>query len=369
MEKHYWVAFNMTAGVGPAKFQALLDHFGSLEKAWRAQPAELLAVGLDQRTSASVQKARQSLDLPSIWQRLEKLAVTVLTWQDDGYPKRLKEVYPCPPVLYVRGDISLADDWGVAIVGTRDATHYGKAVARDLANTLVHAGVTVVSGLAQGIDTVAHQAAIEGGGRTIGVLGCGIDIIYPSSNQKLADQMIAGYGAIVSEYGLGVRPDAKNFPPRNRIISGLSLATVVVEADLQSGALITAQFAAEQGREVMAVPGSIYSPRSAGPNRLIYEGARPVLSADDILEELNLRLVTEHQTARQELPTNPEEKLLLDTLSAEPLHVDEISVLTAMPIASVSSTLAMLELKGMVKQVGGMNFVVLKESSQNYRIE
>ena len=233
---------------------------------------------------------------------------------------------------------------------------------------LAQAGVTVVSGMARGIDTVAHRTCLDAGGRTIAVLGCGVDVIYPRENARLVGEIVER-GAIVSEYALGTRPDASNFPPRNRIISGLTLGTVVAEAGLGSGALITASFAAEQGREVFAVPGNVFARGSRGANQLIQQGAKLVCNVTDVLEELNLTMVSEQAQVRAVIPENETEALLLDHLSAEPVHVDELRRAVQMPIAQVSSTLALMELKGMVRQVGGMKYVMARESGIEYVID
>jgi DNA processing protein len=237
-----------------------------------------------------------------------------------------------------------------------------------LSRGLSQAGVTIVSGLARGIDTVAHQACLEAGGRTIAVMGCGLDTIYPSQNRHLAAG-IQNQGALVSEYALGTRPEARNFPPRNRIISGLSLGTIVVEADLSSGALITSGFALEQGREVFAVPGSIMARGSRGANRLIQQGAKMVCGISDVLEELNLTMVSQQAQARAVLPENETEAILLERLSSEPVHIDTLSRTARLPVSQVSSTLALMELKGMIRQVGGMNYVLVRDGGVDYVIE
>jgi DNA processing protein len=268
----------------------------------------------------------------------------------------------------VLGEYRPADDWAVAIVGTRTASPYGREAARAVAGDLARAGVTIISGLARGIDAQAHQAALDAGGRTIAVMGSGLDVVYPWEHRKLAAD-ITQKGALISEYGLGVQPEANNFPARNRIISGLSRGVVVVEAGDQSGALITAGFAAEQGREVFAVPGGIFHRNSRGTNRLIRDGAHPVLSAADVLEALDLTAVTEHVTAQMLFPTDATEALLLERLSEDPTHVDEVGLATGLPIATVSSTLALMELKGLVRHVGGMNYIRARETFAVYRAD
>ena len=254
------------------------------------------------------------------------------------------------------------------MVGTRHASTYGKEAARVLAADLVRAGVTIVSGLARGIDAQVHRAALEAGGRTLAVLGSGVDIIYPWENAKLAEE-ISAHGALISEYPLGTQPEASNFPPRNRIISGLSRGVVVVEAGERSGALITADFAADQGRDVFAVPGSIFHRASQGANRLIRDGAAPVLSANDVLEALNLTAVPQQVEAQMLFPTDATEALLLEQLAEDPAHVDEMSRAVGLPIATVTSTLALMELKGLVRQTGGMTYVRAREAGPVYYVD
>jgi DNA processing protein len=364
----YWIGFNKVTGIGAVRLRALLDHFGTIEAAWQAPAGELQAAGLDKHTVERLILARRGLDLDTELEKLARGRVGVLTWDDAGYPHNLREVYAPPPVLYVRGTIEPHDEFSVAVVGTRRASVYGKEAARMIGEGLAQASVTVVSGLAMGIDTIAHQTCITAGGRTLAVLGCGVDVVYPAQNARLASQIVE-HGALVSEYPLGTRPDARNFPPRNRIISGLSLGTVVVEADMGSGARITADFAAEQGRDVFAVPGNIFARGCRGTNRLIQEGAKMVCAVGDILEELNLTMVGEQTQVRAAIPENPTEAALLARLSAEPTHVDELGRALGLPIAQVSSTLALMELKGMVRQVGGMNFVLAREARAEYVIE
>ncbi|MCS6843875.1 MAG: DNA-processing protein DprA [Caldilineales bacterium] len=364
----YWVGFNKVIGIGPARLRALLDYFGDIEAAWHGDPADLEDAGLDRRSLANLLAARSSLNLAQEMERLEQAGVQVVTWQSEDYPANLRNIHDAPPLLYVKGTLLPEDDWAVAVVGTRRASVYGKEATRLLSAELARNGVTVVSGLAVGIDSVAHQAALEAGGRTIAVLGSGLDVIYPEQNRRLAEAIVQR-GALITEYPLGTQPERSNFPPRNRIISGLSLGVVVVEAGARSGALITADFALEQGREVFAVPGSIFQKSCEGTNRLIQDGAKPVLSAADVLEELNLAQVAQQAEVRAAVPTTPTEKALLDLLSEEPVHVDELGRAADLPAATVASTLALLELKGLARQVGGMSYVLAREGRLEYRVE
>jgi len=365
--RRYWVAWNLVKGIGAVRFRTLLNAFGDPRSAWEASPEALREAGLSEKLSANVAKLRVQVALDKVWEQIQSRDIQVLTWDDEAYPRRLKEIDQPPPVLYLRGSLLAEDEWAVAIVGTRRVTAYGRQVADELSTVLARNGVTVISGLARGIDSIAHQAAVNTGGRTIAVMGTGVEQIYPPENRRLADQIMQ-QGALVSDYPLGTPPDGVNFPPRNRIISGLALAVVVVEAGLTSGALITASFAAEQGRDVFAVPGNINAPQSLGTNRLIQDGATPLLTPQQVLEALNLTMVSEHRTARQVLPTDPTEKQVYQVLGSEPLHVDEIRIRANMPIEQVSATLALMELKGMVRQVGGMNYVAVREQAQDYLV-
>ncbi len=361
----YWVGFNMVKGIGAVRFKALLDAFGTAEAAWNASPDALAETGLSRKIIESFQRVHKGIVLEQIWERIQSLGVNVLTWDDESYPRRLKEIDQPPPMLYFRGSLLPEDEWAVAIVGTRRVTSYGRQVAEEVATALAHSGVTIVSGLARGVDSIAHQAAVNTGGRTLAVLGNGVDLVYPPENRRLVSQIME-HGALVSDYAIGTPPDGMNFPPRNRIISGLSLAVIIIEAGMTSGALITASFAAEQGRDVFAVPGNINAPQSQSTNRLIRDGAQPLLNPQDVLEALNLTMVTEHKAVRVVLPSDPVESRLYKLLSQEPLHVDEIRAQTNMPIEAVSATLAMMELKGMVRQVGGMNYVAVRERPETY---
>ncbi len=364
-DKKYWVAFNLVRGIGAVRLQGLIDHFGDAAAAWQGQPHELREAGLSTKVVDRMLELRGSLDVDTLWDRIAAQGIHVITWQDESYPRRLKEIDQPPPVLYARGELLPEDDFAVAIVGTRRITPYGRQVTEELASFLAAGGITVVSGLARGVDAAAHTAALRAGGRTLAVLGSGVDRIYPPENRTLAEQMLA-HGAILSDYPVGTAPEATNFPPRNRIISGLSLAVVVIEAGETSGALITAEFAAEQGREVFAVPGSILAPQSKGTNKLIQKGAQLLLTPDDLLQALNLTRVGAQKSARRVLPADDVEKQLLEALGSEPLHVDELRSQTGLPVEKVSAALVMMELKGMVRQVGAMHYVAVREVQSGY---
>ena len=292
-----------------------------------------------------------------------------ITLEDPEYPERLRQIYDPPAVLYVQGNILPEDAWSITVVGTRAPTAYGREVCARLVTDLARNKITIVSGLARGVDAVAHQTSLDCGARTFAVQACGLDTVYPAVHAGLA-RNIAQHGAVMSDYPLGTKPRAEYFPRRNRILAGLSLGTLVIEAGEKSGALITAKFANDEGREVMAVPGSILSPQARGCNRLIQDGAKAVLDVEDILEEVNVRATiqqqpSQYQTSSQQqmgLPglaeVSGDEALVLKHLSPEPTHVDELRRSIGLSIATVSSTLAVLELKGLAKQVGAMNYIL-----------
>ena len=363
----YRVGFNRIQGIGKAKFSILEGYFGDLERAWKAESAELKVAGLDAKSIEAVVTARPAISPDSELEQMERFGVKALTWNDPGFPARLKEIYDVPPLLYVRGTITPEDEWTIAVVGTRRATIYGREITERLTAELVRNRITIVSGLARGIDSIAHRTALESGGRTIAVFACGLDTVYPPENVKLA-QAVMEHGALVSEYPLGIRPKKEHFPLRNRIMSGLSLGVLVAEGDTNSGALLTAKLALEQNREVFAVPGNIFSPASRGTNRLIKEGAKLVSGVEDILEELNLTMIPRQIEMRELVPENDTEALVIKYLSHEPTHIDEVCRSSSLPIATVSSTLAMMELKGLVRQMGGMNYILAREVRAGYQL-
>lgn len=356
-ERAYWVVLNTAAGIGPIRFQRLLEMCGGARGAWEASDLELAAAGLERRSINSLRSLRQRTTPEAVTRRLDQLGIKALTLLDETYPANLRQVADPPPVLFVRGHLREQDNVAVALVGTRRATEYGRAVAERLARELALAGVSVVSGLAKGVDTVAHSASVQAGGRTLAVLGCGLDQVYPPENSRLARQIIErDAGAVVSEFAPGIPPDAVNFPRRNRIISGLSLATVIVEAGEKSGALITADFALEQGREVLVVPGSILNPNCVGTNTLLKQGATPVTCVDDILAALSSyrALPGTGEVARPVPELSAQEMIVREALGSEPRHVDELARVLDLGAGSISATLAMLELKGLARQIGSM---------------
>jgi DNA processing protein len=367
-ELKYWLGFNYVSGIGPAKIQALLGAFGSLARAWEASDRQLAEIGFDARAIQSLNETRRSFDLDRYAQQVEASGVSVLTWESADYPDLLREIPAAPPLIFVRGQFEPIDRWAVAVVGTRRLTSYGRQMAHELVAGLVRSGITIVSGLARGIDGIAHRTALAEGGRTIAVMASGIDKVYPPEHRDLAREIVNGRGALVTDYPFGAEPESNHFPARNRLISGLSLGVVIVEAGEKSGALITARFALEQNREVFAVPGNVNSPPSLGTNRLIQQGAKLVMRVEDILEELNLKMVTDQAVAQVILPETAEEAALIAQLSSQPLHVDELGRLTGLPSSLISSTLTMMELKGMVQQVGAMNYVRLRESDPTYEV-
>lgn len=358
-EAKYWVGFSLVPGIGRVRLGRLIEHFGNLENAWQAKGAELMAAGLDARSVRAILAARPALDLDVEVEKLERSGISAIPQDDPRFPRRLKEIYDSPPVLYVRGSFVPGDEWALAVVGTRRPTMYGREVAERLTADLARNDVTVVSGLARGIDTVAHRAALAAGGRTVAVLASGVDIIYPPENRRLAEE-ITERGALVSDYPPGTKPRAEHFPRRNRIMSGLALGTLVIEATENSGALITARMALEQDREVFAVPGSILSPASTGTNRLIRDGAKAVLGVEDILEELNLNTLPRQLPLTELVPEDETESLILQCLAQGPAHIDDLCRASSLPISTLSSALTLMELKGMVTQLGNMNYAAAR---------
>lgn len=350
----FWALLTEVKGIGPARLRRLIDMFGDARSAWYADARALVDAGLDRRTRSALIELRKQRDPVELGNRIRAAGVELVRVIDPAYPALLKGVPDAPAVLFTKGKLPGDDEPTIAVVGTRRATAYGRQAAEKIAGGLARAGVIIVSGLARGIDAVAHNAALAAGGRTVAVLGSGLDRIYPSEHKGLAQRMV-GSGALISEFPLGEPPDAPNFPRRNRIVAGLAQGTLVIEADRESGALITVDFALEQGRDVYAVPGSIFSPVSRGTNTLIKEGAKLVMSAEDILEDLELSAV--EPVLAPPVADTDEEAVVLALLSAEPMHIDDIGRLTRLPMSILGGTLAMMELKGTARQVGGQYYV------------
>ncbi len=362
-ELQYWVGFNIVPGIGRVKFSQIETYFGKLENAWKATAGDFKKAGLDSSIIQAIESWRPQIDLLAEMDKLEKSAVQAYTYHDSAYPARLKEIHDYPPLIYIKGELLPEDECCLAVVGTRQATVYGRQVTEEMVTDLVQKKITVVSGLARGIDTVAHRRALECGGRTVAIMAGGLDSVYPPENANLAARMVEN-GALVSEYALGAKPRPDNFPRRNRIMSGMSLGVLVIEANESSGAIITAHIATEQNREVFAVPGSIFSPMSRGTNALIQEGAKLVRNCADILEELNVNAGVQQLEMKEVVQPSDTEALLLKQLGTEPVHIDQICRDSGLAAATVSSNLAIMELKGMVKQVSAMNYVLTRETRQ-----
>lgn len=351
------LGFSLVPGIGPRRLERLEGHFGDAGVAWMAPETQLEEAGLERRLCRRLVETRRELDLERQVEQIRAGGADFITLLDEDYPESLRNIPDPPLALYYKGSLLPADRNALGMVGTRKATPYGRDVAARLAQDLAAQGITVISGLAYGIDAAAHRGALKAGGRTFAILGSGIDVVYPTSHRQLA-QEICENCAMITEYPPGATPEGRNFPRRNRIISGLSLGILVVQAPLTSGAIITANIAAEQGRDVFAVPGNVFDPASAGCHRLIQDGAKLVSDAGDILDELNLawsRVETATVT-RQVVPANETEASLLDRLGMEPRHVDDLARDCQLPAASVSSTLTILELRGLARKVGPMQY-------------
>jgi DNA processing protein len=354
-EAAFWLAIAAVPHIGPVRIERLLGRFGTLRQAWAAPQRELAAV-LDSRALSALLNARAAQEPPRELEKYLTRGIDVVYPGHRQYPSLLAEISGRPSVLFVRGRLTPADERAVAIVGTRRTTPYGRQVAEHIAKELAEAGVTVVSGLARGIDTVAHRAALSARGRTIAVLGSGVDVIYPAENRNLADQIVER-GAILSEFLPGTKPDAQNFPARNRIVSGIAQGVVIVEAPSRSGALITASFAADQGREVFVVPGNVYSPASEGTNALLRDGARLVRSGTDVLEDLGLVGVDQQAAVQLRIPVDEVEGRILSVLDSDACHIDDIAQQTQLTAAQAGAVLLTLELKGLLRNLGAQYYV------------
>lgn len=360
---HYWLALNSLADIGPVHAGRLVSAFGSAEKIFQAARTELKGVeGIGKCRAESISSFNQWEMVNSEIERAGKDNIQLISINDRAYPESLRRIHGAPLILYVRGGLAGSDKYAVAIVGSRNSTAYGRQVAEKMGFKLASSGLTVVSGMARGIDTAAHKGALRAGGRTIAVLGSGVDVPYPSSNIGLMNA-IASRGCVISEFPLGTPPNRENFPRRNRVISGLSLGVIVIEATLDSGSLITVGYALEQGKDVFAVPGNVTSGNSSGTNNLIKKGAKLVESAEEVIDELSPQI---KEIIREERVTSDtalsnlthDEKRLFSYLSAEPKHIDLIIRETEMTSGKTLSLLLNLELKGIIRQTEGKNFVL-----------
>ncbi len=351
-EREYLAAIYSFQSFGPVRTKLLLTYFGSSENIWHKNKTELLEVGLTDKIVDSFIVHRKEFEQSNYFDRLKKLSIKFVTKEESEYPENLKEIDGAPIVLYYIGNLHKSDRQAIAIVGSRKMSTYGKEVTEKFAAELTSVGIVIVSGLALGVDAVAHKTCAELGGRGIVVLASGLDTISPYTNRWIALKIVKNGGSIVSEYPLGQPPFRTSFPSRNRIVSGLSRAVIVIEGERQSGTLLTASAAAEQGRTVFAVPGQITSPLSGAPHYLIQNGAKLVTSVKDILDELNLQLKVNVEEIEKVMPTDETEIKILKITAKEALHIDEISRLSGISINGISSNLTILELKGMIKNLG-----------------
>ena len=359
-EISYWVALSLVPGVGSVLFKRLLDQFKTPEAVFRATLRDLLSVeGIGKRVAEEILKGPAEKKTERELRLVKEAGGSLLTIADEHYPLRLREIYDPPPLLYLRGELREEDNLALSIVGSRKTSPYGRWITERISQEIVRHGITIVSGMARGIDSVAHIGAISGGGRTLAVLGCGIDVIYPPENRTLFGQIIE-HGAVLSEFPMGSLPEGIHFPRRNRIISGLSIGVVVVQASAKSGSLITAEYALEQGREVFAIPGNVGAEGSHGTNRLIKEGAKLVESSEDILEEILPRWKRMRESPiKVQSPGESllgEEKIVYQLLSESPLHIDVIIRESRLDPGKVSGLLLDMELKGLITQWPGKCF-------------
>ncbi len=357
----YLIALTHFPKFGPVRINRIKKYFADYEAAFTAGYKELMMAGIEENVANEFTSARNNIDIEKIMARLDREKIAVVACEDDNYPGLLKEIYDPPVLLYCRGTI-IKDECTIAAVGTRKVTGYGQQAAESIVGELARNGITIVSGLALGVDTIAHNTALKYQARTIAVLGTGLDkqSVYPSSNRYLADKIADANGAVISEFPMGTPPLRHHFPQRNRIIAGLSLGTLVIEAGERSGALITARLALEQNRDVFAVPGSIYSPVSYGPNLLIKQGARAIDSGREIIEALDLASINNYIDNKKILPENREEAAIIAKITHEPIYIDDLIRLTDLSAPVINSTLIIMEMKGMVRNLGGMKYVLAR---------
>ncbi len=352
----YWLGINSIPHLGPIRIQALLKKFGNPKEIFNASPNSIKEIGYIK--SIAIKNIQEGIDKESIIKQIklcEKNNIKILTLDSDKYPRLLKNIIDPPPVLFVKGDINVLDSFAIGVVGTRNATSYGRLSTKNIVSELAKNNITIISGMARGIDTISHKTAIENNAKTIAVLGCGLNICYPPENKDLMEQ-ISLNGAVVSEFSPDTRPNTFTFPRRNRIISGLSEGILVTEAGLKSGALITTDFALEHGRDVFSIPGQINAPNHKGCNKIIQEGAALITSGKDILELLKKPYKTETYN-RPKLNLNEKEEMVYNNMGEEPIHIDILSQNCNSTPSKILGVLLGLELKGAIQQLSGKNFV------------
>jgi DNA processing protein len=348
-------------GVGNQKISLLLNHFETAQQAWEASAAELVEAGLLEKLANLIVEKRKSIDPAELWQQLKKENIEIITIKDESYPELLKQI-PAPPyLLYAKGNLDCLKMPMLSMVGSRKFTHYGQQMTASFARQLAQAGFCIVSGLALGIDAIAHRGALDGDGKTIAVLGSSLDEpnIYPRNNFDLAQEIINNNGLLLSEFPVPTHANVNTFPIRNRIVAGLSYGTLVTEAAEASGSLITANFAIEFNREVFAMPGNISSPQSTGTNNLIKRGAKMATSISDILEEIKFQVEAQPAPRASAIELTEDEAKIMHVLSPEPTHIDRILKLTKLETSTLAGILIILELKGAIKNIGGQNYIKL----------
>ena len=355
----YLNAINTINGIGPQKMRMLVAFFSSPEKIWHASLEELLQSEIGESIANKFFTQRQNINPNIEWEKLEKENIKMLVETDEKYPKLLKEIPSAPYIIYTRGEMDLNVPM-ISIVGSRKYTDYGSRVAYSFAKDLARAGITVVSGMAYGIDSIAHRGALDGGGRTVAVLGSSLDEkhIYPAGKLDLAREIVM-QGCLLSDYPIETKASLGTFPARNRLVAGLTLGTLIIEAGEKSGTLITANLALDFNRDVFSVPGPIFSPQSSGTNAFIRRGAKIVTCVQDILEEFDLNSGREIAPKSARIPENKEEEIILKLLSPNPTHIDNLSKLSKLGTSVVASTMAMLEIRGWVRNIGGQNYIII----------
>ncbi len=356
----YLNALNKIEGIGAQKLRLLMTFFDSAEAAWKASLQDLKESGIGNVASEKIIEQKRNIDPDAEWEKMQKENIRLIDWKSPDYPVLLREINNPPYILYTKGDLDLNSAPIISVVGSRKYTAYGSQVAENFSRELARAGIIIASGMAIGIDSFAHRGALDAGGRTIAVLADSLDDehLHPRINFNMSREIMEN-GLLVSEYPIPTQSLPSLFPARNRIVAGLSMGTIVIEAGEKSGSLITATLTLDFNREVFAVPGPIFSPQSFGTNDLIKKGAKIVTSVKDILEELNLEKIEKNNQNFLKIPENKEEEVLLKILSADPLHIDNIAKISKLGTANTLSALSMMELKGWAKNIGGQNYIII----------